>query len=85
MVSLLEGRDLGSIAGYFDGTRDEVCGPCVGLGVGGIMTDFEIYAIQLNDSSPVSCKVEMWSLMLLAETFYVVIYSCVMVGYVDKS
>ena len=34
-------------------------GPCVGLGVGGIMTASEIDAMQQNDSSPVSCRAEM--------------------------
>ena len=59
VLSVLEGRELGSFVGSFDGTGDDVGGPCVGLGVGGIMTASEIDAMQQNDSSPVSCKAEM--------------------------
>ena len=57
-LSGVEGRELGSFVGSFDGTGDEVSGSCVGLGVGGIITDSKIYAMKLNDSSPVSCKSE---------------------------
>ena len=59
LLSVLEGRELGSFVGSFDGTGDDVGGPCVGLGVGGIMTASDIDAMQQNDSSPVSCKAEM--------------------------
>ena len=59
VLSVLEGRELGSFVGSFDGTGDDVGGPCVGLGVGGIMTASEIDAMQSNESSPVSCKAEM--------------------------
>ena len=53
---MLEGRELGYFVGSFYGTRYYVGGPCVGLLVVGIMTASDIYAMQLNDSSTVSCK-----------------------------
>ena len=59
LLSVLEGRELGYFFGYFDGTEDVVGGPCEGLRVGGIMTDSEIDAMQLNGYSPVSCREEM--------------------------
>ena len=59
MLSVLEGRDIGSFVGSFGGAYGDgyvVGGTCVGLGVGGITTSSEVDAIQLNDSSPFSCK-----------------------------
>ena len=38
-------------------------GPCVSILLGGIMTDYEIDAMQLNDSSHVSCKAEIYLLL----------------------
>ena len=38
-------------------------GHCVGLGVGVIMTASDIDDIQLNESSSVSCKLEIYSLL----------------------
>ena len=58
-LSGLEGIYMGSFVGSFDGTGDCVGGLCVGLLVGGIANDYNIYAMKLNDSSPVSCKSEM--------------------------
>ena len=44
---------------FCGGTGDDVGGPCVGIGLGGIITASEIDAMQLNESSPVSCKAKM--------------------------
>ena len=60
LLGVLELIELVSFVGSFDGTGDDVGGPCVGLGVGGIMTNYEIDAIQFNDSSPVFCKEGMY-------------------------
>ena len=57
VISVLEGIELGCFIGSFDGTGYEVVGPCEVIVVGGIITAYEIYDIQLNDSSPVSYKV----------------------------
>ena len=46
LISVLEGRYLGSFVGYFDGTGYDVGGTCVGLLIGGT---YEIYHIQLNE------------------------------------
>ena len=54
----LEGSVLGSFVVWFDGTGDEVSGPCLSLGVGGIITTSDISDMHLNDSSPVSCRSE---------------------------
>ena len=59
VLSGLEGRELRSLVGSFDGTGDEVGGPCVGIGVGGIITASDIYDMHLNNPSPVSCRSEM--------------------------
>ena len=56
VLSVLEGREMGSFVGSFDGTGGDMCGPCVGIVVGGIMTASDIDDIQLNESLPVSCK-----------------------------
>ena len=56
LLNVLERRELGYFVGCFYGAGDDVGGPCVGLGVSVIMTDSEIYSMQLNESSPVSCK-----------------------------
>ena len=58
VINVLEGRDLGQFVGYFDETGDDLGGTCLAFGVGGIITDSKIYAMKLNDSSPVSCKSE---------------------------
>ena len=58
VLSVLEVRELEYFVGYFDGAGDEVGGPCVGLGVGGIMNYSEIDAMKLDDSSSVYCKAE---------------------------
>ena len=58
VLSVLEGRELGYVFGCFDETVDDVGGPFIGIGVVGIMTDFDIYDMQLNETSPVSCKSE---------------------------
>ena len=50
VLSVLEGIDQGYFFGSFDGTGYYVGGPCVGLGVGGIITDSDIDNMQLNDS-----------------------------------
>ena len=59
VIGVLEGRELGYFVGSFDGTGYGVDVPCVGLGLVGIVTASEIYAMQLNDSSPVSYGLEM--------------------------
>ena len=59
VLSGLEGRDLGSFVGSFDGTGDEVGGPCVGLVLGGIINDSDISYMHSNDSSHVSRREEM--------------------------
>ena len=46
---------MGYFVGSSDGSVDDVGGPCVGLGVGQIMTDPDIYYMQYNELSPVSC------------------------------
>ena len=56
---ILEGIDIGSFVGSFDGTDgtgDDVDGPFVGLGVGGGLNSSDIYAMQFNYSSHVPCK-----------------------------
>ena len=63
VLSVLEGIDQGYFFGSFDITADEVSGPCVGLGVGGIMNASDIYDMQLNDSSTFPCKAYMYSLL----------------------
>ena len=50
VISVLEGRVLGYFVGSFDRTVDDVGGNFVGIGAGGIITDSEIDAMQLNDS-----------------------------------
>ena len=60
VLDLLEGTYLGYSIGSFDGTRVDVGSPFVGLLVVGIMTASEIYAMQLNDSSPIFYKAEMY-------------------------
>ena len=42
---MLEGRELGSFVGYFNGTGDGVGGTCVVIVVGGIMNYSKIYTI----------------------------------------
>ena len=64
----MEVIDLGYFPGSFGGTEDYVGGICVGLGVRGIMTASDIYAMQMNDSSPVYCRAEIYS--LLGFTFF---------------
>ena len=59
VLSGLEGRELGYFVGSSYGTGDEVGGPCVGLGVGGIINTSDIYDMHLNESSPISCRAEM--------------------------
>ena len=56
VISVLKGRELGYVVGSFDGTVYYVGGLCEGLGLGGIMNVSEIHAIQLDESSPISCK-----------------------------
>ena len=63
ILNVLEGRYLESFIGFFDGTGGDVGGPCVSILLGGIMTDYEIDAMQLNDSSHVSCKAEIYLLL----------------------
>ena len=41
---------------FCDETGYDVGVTCVGLVVGGIINVYDIYYMQLNDSSPVSCK-----------------------------
>ena len=48
---------------FSDGAGDDVVGHCVGLGVVVIMTASDIDDIQLNESSSVSCKLEIYSLL----------------------
>ena len=50
VLSVLEGIDMESCVGSFDGNVDDVGNHCVGLGVGGIMSASEIDDIQLNYS-----------------------------------
>ena len=63
VLSVLEGIELGYFVGYFDGNRDDVSGPFLGLVVGGIMNTSEIYDMPLIQSSPVYCKAELYSLL----------------------
>ena len=58
VLSGLEGRELGYFVGSSYGTGDEVGGPCVGLGVGGIITASDISDMHSNESSHVSCRAE---------------------------
>ena len=44
-------------------------GPSVGLGVRGIITAYDISDMHSNKSSPVSCRAEIYSLLLLVEMF----------------
>ena len=53
---MLVGIELGYYVISFDGIVNDVGGRCVGLLVGGVMTTYEIYAIQLNCSPSVYCK-----------------------------
>ena len=46
----------GYLIGYFDVTRYDVVGSCVGLRVGVIVTTSDIYLIHLNELLPVSCR-----------------------------
>ena len=59
VLSVLEGRELGSFVGSFYGTGDDMGGHFIGLGVGGIVTALEIDAMQFKYSSPVYCKPQM--------------------------
>ena len=63
VLSVLEGRELVYFACYFDGNGDDVGGPCLGLVVGGIMNTSEIDDMPLNETSPISCKTEMYLLL----------------------
>ena len=63
VLSVLEGIELGYFVGYFDGNRDDVSGPFLGLVVGGIMNTSEIDDMTLNETSPISCKTEMYLLL----------------------
>ena len=63
VLSVLEGRQLVYFVGYFDGNGDDVCGPCLGRVVGGIMNTSEIDDMPLNESSPFLCKAEMYLLL----------------------
>ena len=45
---MLEVRELRYFVGFFDGTGDDVGGPCVGLGLGWIITAYDIDAMQWN-------------------------------------
>ena len=45
VLSVLEGRYMVSLVGYFDGNIDDVGVPCVGIGVGGIMNASDIDAM----------------------------------------
>ena len=56
LISVSVGRELGYFVGSFGGTGDDIVGRCVCLLLGGIVTAFEIDAMQFNDSSYVSCK-----------------------------
>ena len=47
---MLKVIELGYFVGSFDGTGYDVGGPCVCLGVGGIINASEIDAMQSNDS-----------------------------------
>ena len=47
---------MGYFVGSFDGTGYDVGSTCVGILVGVIMNDPYLDYMQLNDSSPVSCK-----------------------------
>ena len=51
---------MGSFVVSFDGTGYDVGGTCVGLLVGVIVTAYDIYSMQLNDSQYVSFKEEMY-------------------------
>ena len=48
VISVLEGREMGSFVGSFDGTGDDMGGPCVGIGVGGIINASDIDDMKLN-------------------------------------
>ena len=56
LLSFLEVRELVSFVCCFDGNVDDVVGRCVGLLVGGIMADSDIYSMQFNESSHFPCK-----------------------------
>ena len=57
-LSVLEGRNIGYFVS-FNGTGDDMGGPCVGFLVRIITIASEIHAMQLNDSSYSSFKAEM--------------------------
>ena len=45
VLSVLEGRDLGSFVGYFDGTGYGMGGTCIGIGVWFSINDSKVDAI----------------------------------------
>ena len=48
VLDVVEGTQLLSFIGYFDGTRDDMGGPCLSQRRRGIMTTYEIYLMEFN-------------------------------------
>ena len=48
LLGVAEGTYLVSFIGYFDGTRDDVGNPCVGLTIRDNITAYEIYIMNMK-------------------------------------
>ena len=48
VIDVFEGKYLAYSIGSFDGTRDDVGGPCVGLEIRDIVTAYDIFLMHLK-------------------------------------